>query len=194
MDRSLSVIVVERDAERAALIAEALREAVPCTIETVGELDQLARAVRDIRPDIVLVDIADPSRDAIEEITLMSGPQDRAVALFVDRDSEGLARQAVEAGMSAYVVDGLRRERIKPILEAAIARFQLMRRMQTELEETRRALEERKVIDRAKGIVMRAKGLDEAEAYALLRKTAMDRKERLADVAQALVTAADLLG
>lgn len=154
----------------------------------------MASAVAQRNPDIVLVDIADPSRDAIEDLTLVSGPEERTVALFVDRSEDGLARQAVEAGISAYVVDGLRRERIKPILDAAIARFQMIRRMRSELDETRRALEERKVIDRAKGILMKAKGLDEDAAYALLRKTAMDRKQRVVEVAEALVTAAGLLG
>ncbi len=194
MSRPLSVIVVEQDRDRALLIVDALREAVDCDIHVVGAFDQLARAVRDRQPDIVLVDIADPTRDAIEDLTSLSGPQDRPVALFVDRDEDGLARQAIEAGMSAYVVDGLRPERLKPILDAAIARFQMIRRMRTELDETRRALEERKVIDRAKGILMKAKGLDEDAAYALLRKTAMDRKQRLVEVAEALVTAAGLLG
>ncbi|MEM8851752.1 MAG: ANTAR domain-containing protein [Pseudomonadota bacterium] len=194
MAAELMVLIVEQDRDRAALIVEALQEAVPCQTHVVGGLQDLASAVAQRNPDIVLVDIADPSRDAIEDLTLVSGPEERTVALFVDRSEDGLARQAVEAGISAYVVDGLRRERIKPILDAAIARFQMIRRMRSELDETRRALEERKVIDRAKGILMKAKGLDEDAAYALLRKTAMDRKQRVVEVAEALVTAAGLLG
>jgi len=95
--------------------------------------------------------------------------------------------------VSAYVVDGLKAERIKPILDAAIARFHMVQKMRVELSEARRALEERKVIDRAKGILMRAKGIGEEEAYALIRKTAMDQGRKVADVAQALVMAADLL-
>jgi response regulator NasT len=190
----LSVIVVEQDRDRATLIVDALRAAVGCDVTVVGEVSRLPRIVAETNPDLILVDIGDPSRDAIEDLTLMSQPLDRPVALFVDRSEDGLARQAVEAGISAYVVGGLERARIKPIIDAAIARFQMMRRMRTELDETRRALEERKVIDRAKGILMKAKGLDEDAAYALLRKTAMDRKQRLVEVAEALVTAAGLLG
>ena len=113
--------------------------------------------------------------------------------MFVDRSDQGLTRTAIEAGVSAYVVDGLRAERIHPILDAAIARFHLFARMRAELVATKAALEERKVIDRAKGLLMRAKGIDEAEAYALLRRTAMDQGKKLADLAQALVTAAELL-
>lgn len=95
--------------------------------------------------------------------------------------------------MSAYVVDGLQAERIKPVIDTAIARFQVLRQMRTELAETRRALEERKVIDRAKGLLMKAKGVSEEEAYARLRKTAMNQNRRVADVAEALVTASGLL-
>ena len=95
--------------------------------------------------------------------------------------------------MSAYVVDGLQADRIKPVLDIAIARFQMLRQMRAELEETRRALEERKLIDRAKGLIMKAKGIQEDEAYALLRKTAMNQNRRVADVAEALVTASGLL-
>jgi response regulator NasT len=113
--------------------------------------------------------------------------------MFVSGTAGGLARAAIEAGVSAYVVDGFQPERVMPILETAIARFQMVRQMRTELVETRRALEERKVIDRAKGLLMKAKGIDEEAAYAILRKTAMDQGRRVADVAEALVTAAGLL-
>jgi response regulator NasT len=129
----------------------------------------------------------------LEELTLASGPLDRPVAMFVDSGAGGLARTAVEAGVSAYVVDGLKPERLAPIIEAAVTRFQMIRQMRTELAETRRALEERKVIDRAKGLLMKARGIGEDEAYAMLRKTAMDQGRRVAEVAEALVTASRLL-
>ena len=120
-------------------------------------------------------------------------PLDRPVAMFVDRSDEQLTRTAIEAGVSAYVVDGLQRDRIKPILDAAIARFHLFHKMRAELAATKAALEERKIIDRAKAILMKARGIDEEAAYALLRKTAMDQKRRVADIAQQLVMAAGLL-
>jgi len=159
----------------------------------VGEVTGLARRISEQNPDVVLIDIANPSRDTLEELALASGPMDRPVAMFVDRSGAGLTTSAIEAGVSAYVVDGLRADRLKPVLDAAVARFHMFRRMRTELAATRRALEERKVIDRAKGLLMKARGLDEDAAYALLRRTAMEQNRKIVDVAEALVTAAGLL-
>lgn len=193
MIEQLSIVVVEKDRDRALLIVDALREAGDLRITVIGEESGLARKIAEQRPDLVLIDLRSPSRDVLEELALASGPMDRPVAMFVDRSDTGLTRAAIEAGVSAYVVDGLRPERIRPILDAAIARFHMFSRMRSELAATKAALEERKVIDRAKGLVMRAKGIGEDEAYGLLRKAAMDQGKRLVDVAQAIVTAADLL-
>ncbi len=189
----MSIIVVEADRERALLIVDSLREAGDFEIHVIAQSTGLAREIQARNPDIVLIDIENPSRDMMEELALASGPLDRPVAMFVERSAAGLSEAAIEAGVSAYVVDGLQPQRLKPVLEAAIARFRLFKRMRTELAETKRALEERKVIDRAKGMLMRARNIDEDAAYALLRKTAMDQGKRVADVAQALVTAAGLL-
>ncbi|WP_172300411.1 ANTAR domain-containing response regulator [Pseudoruegeria sp. HB172150] len=193
MDELLSIIVVEPDRDRAMLIVDSLRGAGDFDIHVISEVTGLARHIKSHNPDVVLIDIENPSRDMLEELTLASGPLERPVAMFVDRSADGLTDAAIEAGVSAYVVDGLKPDRVKPVLDAAIARFRMFQRMRTELAETKRALEERKVIDRAKGMLMKAKGLNEEEAYALLRKTAMDQGRRVADVAQALVTAAGLL-
>ena len=194
MPEPITIVVVEPDPERARLIVDALTDSAGYQVHVIAERAALARQISKVNPDVVLVDLADPSRDIIEELTLASGPLDRPVALFVERSAEGLSTAAIEAGLSAYVVDGLTPTRVKPILDAAIARFRLMARMRAELAETKRALEERKVIDRAKGLLMRARGMPEDEAYALLRRTAMDQGRRVADVAEALVTAAALLG
>jgi two-component system, response regulator / RNA-binding antiterminator len=189
----LSIIVVEKDRDRALTIVDALSASGDHDIMVIAEEAGLARRIADRKPDLVLIDIASPSRDVLEELALASGPMDRPVAMFVDRSDSSLTRAAIEAGVSAYVVDGLRPDRIRPILDAAIARFHMFQRMRTELATTKAALEERKVIDRAKGLVMRAKGIGEDQAYALIRKAAMDQGKRIADVAQALVTAAELL-
>ncbi|WP_158964714.1 ANTAR domain-containing response regulator [Chachezhania sediminis] len=193
MTDRLTIVVVEKDRDRAIQIVDALKAADDYEVFVISEPTALARQIAAHAPDIVLIDIDNPSRDTLEELTLASGPLDRPVAMFVSGPAGGLARTAIEAGVSAYVVDGLQPERLKPVLDAAIARFQLFRRMRTELAETKRALEERKVIDRAKGMLMKAKGIGEDEAYALLRKTAMDQGRRMAEVAEALVTAAGLL-
>lgn len=193
MANTLSVIVVEPNRDRALQIVDSLREAGEFDIHVIAEPTSLARQIRDRMPDLVLIDMANPSRDMLEEMALASGPLERPVAMFVDRSDPALSAAAIEAGVSAYVVDGMQPARVKPVLDAAIARFRLFQRMRTELEETKRALEERKVIDRAKGLIMKARGVDEEAAYAILRKAAMDQGKRLADVADALVTAAGLL-
>lgn len=193
MKTALTIIIVEQDRDRARMIVDALRAFGEHDIHVIGSGTGLARRVAEMRPDLVLIDAGDPSRDALEELTLAAGPLERPVAMFVDRADRHLTRAAIEAGVSAYVVDGLRAERIRPILDAAIARFHVFQRMRSELAATRAALEERKLIDRAKGILMRARGISEEEAYALLRRAAMDQGKRLADLAQALVTASELL-
>lgn len=190
---SLKVVIVEPDPDRARILIDAVVTAGCSVIAAIGSMESLARRVRDLNPDVLLIDVANPSRDTIEDLAMATRPMERPVALFVDRTDADLTRAAIEAGISAYVVAGLHPDRVAPVLDAAIARFQLFRRMRTELETTRRALEERKVIDRAKGIVMKARGIGEDEAYALLRKTAMDQGRKLAEVAAAIVTAAGLL-
>lgn len=189
----LSIVIVEEDRDRALLIVDSLRAAGDFDIHVIAERTGLARQISARDPDVVLVDVASPTRDMLEELTLASSPLERPVAMFVDESNGALTKAAVEAGVSAYVVDGLRAERIKPVLDAAIARFHMFQRMRAELAATRRALEERKVIDRAKGLLMKARGIGEDEAYSLLRKTAMSQGRKIADVAEALVTAAGLL-
>lgn len=193
MPDMLTIVVVEEDRDRARAIVDALAESGDYDIHIIGNVSGLARKIAAFLPDVVLIDIDNPTRDMLEELTLASGPLERPVAMFVSGAAGGLARNAVEAGVSAYVVDGLQPERLKPVMDTAIARFQLMRQMRSELAETRRALEERKVIDRAKGLIMKMRGVGEDEAYALLRRTAMDQGRRVADVAEALVTTAGLL-
>lgn len=193
MNELLHVVIVEKNRERGILIEESLRVAGDFKVTLVAETNDLKRKISELNPDVVLVDIENPSRDTLEELAIASGPMERPVAMFVDRSGEADTRAAIEAGVSAYVVDGLKSDRVKPILDAAIARFNMFQRMRAELETTKRALEERKVIDRAKGLIMKAKGLGEDEAYALLRKTAMDQHKRVAEVAEALVATAGLL-
>lgn len=193
MPETLTIVVVEEDRDRAIAIVDALKESGDYDVFVIGNASGLARKISAHAPDVVLIDIDNPTRDMLEELTLASGPLERPVAMFVSPAAGGLARTAIEAGVSAYVADGLKPERLKPIMDAAIARFQIARQMRSELAETRRALEERKVIDRAKGVLMKARGIDEGEAYSILRRAAMDQGRRVADVAEALVTAAGLL-
>lgn len=193
MSEKLSIIVVETDRDRALEIVEGLDKAGAYDIHVISEPTRLAGQIKAYQPDIVLIDIANPSRDTLEELALASGPMDRPVAMFVDRSEFGMSEAAIEAGVSAYVVNGMQPARVKPVLDAAIARFRMFQRMRTELAEMKRALEERKLIDRAKGMIMKARGVEEEEAYTILRKAAMDQGKRVAEVAGALVTAAGIL-
>lgn len=193
MESKLSIIVVEPDRDRALMIVDSLREAGDNDIHVISEISSLARRIAERSPDIVIVDLTSPTRDMLEELTLATSPLDRPVAVFADKSDDSMTKAAIEAGVSAYVVDDLRPERLQPVMAAAITRFNMFRRMRDELTETKRALEERKLIDRAKGLLMKARGIDEDAAYSLLRKTAMDQGRKISEVAAALVTAADLL-
>jgi two-component system, response regulator / RNA-binding antiterminator len=193
MAQDLRILLVEADREKARDIISALKDAGWNNVYALGQISSLSRAVKEFLPDIVLIDLAHPDRDTLEHVAMATQSTERAVALFVDQTDDDLTRAALNAGVSAYVVDGMQINRIKPVLETAITRFQIMRRMRSELTAAKQALEDRKTIDRAKGILMRQRALSEDEAYKLLRKAAMDQGRKVIDVAQALVTAADLL-
>ncbi|MEP2784897.1 MAG: ANTAR domain-containing protein [Pseudoruegeria sp.] len=193
MSQKLSITVVDPDPDRARMIVDGLCDAGDYDITVLGDDTGLARKLENLTPDLVLIDISNPSRDTLEHLSLASGASARPVAMFVDRSDPELTKAAIEAGLSAYVVDGLTKARIKPVLDAAITRFNMLSQMRSELDAAKMALAERKTIDRAKGLLIEARRISEEEAYALLRKTAMDQGKRIAEVAQALVTAAELL-
>ena len=193
MTQNLRILVVEQDAQRVRDIVDALNAAGWHDVKALAQMSALNRTVKEFAPDIVLIDLANPDRDTLEHISYVTETEKRAVALFVDHTDDNLTKAALNAGVSAYVVDGLQMNRIKPVLETAIARFQMMRKLQSELNAAKQALEDRKTIDRAKGILMRQRSLTEDQAYTLLRKAAMDQGRKVIEVASALVTAADLL-
>lgn len=193
MNQNLRILVVEPDPERVRAIIDALKDAGWSDVKALAQMSALNRTVKEFAPDIVLIDLANPDRDTLEHISYATETSKRAVALFVDHTDDALTQAALSAGVSAYVVDGLKMERIKSVLETAIARFKIMRQMQSELDAAKQALEDRKTIDRAKGILMRKRSLSEDDAYKLLRKTAMSQNRKVIDVAHALVTAAELL-
>ena len=189
MNENLRILVVEPNPDRVRDIVDALREAGWSDVKALSQISELNRTVR----EFVLIDLANPDRDTLEHISYATETTKRAVALFVDQTDENLTQAALNAGVSAYVVDGLQMDRIKPVLQTAIARFKMMRQIHSELSAAKQALEDRKTIDRAKGILMRQRGMPEDEAYKLLRTTAMSQNRKVIDVAHALVTAADLL-
>jgi two-component system, response regulator / RNA-binding antiterminator len=193
MDLTLKIVIVDESPVRAAIIEEGLREAGFSDVIRFAETANLLARIYALDPDVILIDLENPSRDVLEQMFQMSRVVKRPIAMFVDQSDAASIEAAVDAGVSAYIVGGLRKERIKNILDLCISRFNAFARLQDELERARSALEERKVIDRAKGILMKAKKFTEEEAYALLRRTAMNENKKIAEVAQSVVTAAELL-
>ena len=192
--QSLAILVIDENRIRASIIEDGLRESGHDNVTVVHDIAGVARTIAMINPDVIVIDLENPNRDVLENMFQLSRAVKRPVAMFVDRADRASIEAAVEAGVSAYVVDGLKRERVKPILDMAIIRFNAFSRLSRELEEAKSELEDRKVIERAKGILMKSKGLSEEDAYALLRKTAMNQNRKIAEIAQSLVTAAGLLG
>src|SRR3990170_877560 len=192
--RSLAILVIDENRIRASIIEAGLRETGHENVTVVHDINGIARTIAQINPDVIVINLENPNRDMLENMFQLSRAVKRPVAMFVDRSDRASIEAAVEAGVSAYVGDGLKQERVKPILDMAIIRFNAFSRLARELEEARSELGDRKVIERAKGILMTSKGLSEEEAYGLLRKTAMNQNRKIAEIAQSLVTAAALLG
>jgi response regulator NasT len=192
-DEALQVLVIDDNAARGSIIEEGLREAGHRTVG-ITDMRQLLAQIARIDPDVIFIDLENPNRDVLEQMFQVSRSVRRPVVMFVDQSDKASIEAAIDAGVSAYVVDGMRKERVKPILDMAISRFNAFHRLREELDRAKQALEDRKIIDRAKGILMKSRTISEEDAYALLRKTAMNESRRMADVARSLVTAAKLLG
>ncbi|KFL31306.1 chemotaxis protein CheY [Devosia riboflavina] len=194
MTESLSILVIDDNAIRASIIEAGLREAGHASVRVITDIEDVAQRIGEIAPDVVIIDLENPNRDVLEHFFALSRTIKRPIAMFVDKSDPAEIEAAVDAGVSAYVVDGLRKDRIKPILDMAIVRFRAFSRLRDELEAARSELQGRKVIDKAKGILMTSRGLSEDAAYALLRTTAMNQNRKIVEIAQAVVTAAELLG
>lgn len=193
-DKPVHILLIDANPIRASVIEEGLREASSTKITVISEMTLLMRRIADLDPDIIVMDLGNPNRDTLEHMFHLSKAVRRPIAMFVDRSDEASIERAIEAGVSAYVVDGLKKERIKPILDTAVSRFRAFDKLRQELEQAKGKLAERTTIDRAKGILMQTRGLDEAAAYALMRKAAMDQGRRIAEIAESLIVAAGLLG
>lgn len=189
----LTILVIDENAIRASIIEEGLREAGHVRVTVVHEVNGIARIIETLMPDVIIIDIENPNRDMMEHLFQLTRTVSRPIAMFVDRSDTASIEAAVDAGVSAYIVDGLKKERVKPILDMAVSRFNAFNRLRRELADARSALEERKLVERAKGILMKMRGLSEEEAFALLRQTAMNEKKKMSEIAQSVVTAAGLL-
>jgi two-component system, response regulator / RNA-binding antiterminator len=190
----MRVAIVDESAMRASVIHDGLAALDDCTIFVITERRGLVARIAEIDPDIVLMDLGNPSRDVLEEYFAVSRALARPIAMFVDDSDEESIGASIDAGVSAYVVDGFAAHRIRSILDLAVRRFHAFSRLQTDLADARSRLAEREAIDAAKRILIRTRGLAENEAYAALRKSAMDQGKRIAEIADALITAHTLIG
>ena len=189
IDQAKILIIDENDA-RAAIIEEGLREAGHLNVSWLSSTRNLLAQIVAIDTEIIVIDLGSPNRDVLEQMFQVSRLVKRPVAMFVDQSDNAAIRDAMLAGVSAYVVDGLKKERVKHILEMCVQRFAVFSELQEELELAKTALSDRKIIDRAKGILMASKGLTEPEAYAVLRKAAMNGKKRISEIAAGIVQSA----
>jgi response regulator NasT len=192
-ESSPKIAIVDESPIRAAILEEGLREAGFTDVVRIDEMQSLLSRIYALDPDVIVIDLENPSRDILEQMFQVSRAVRRPVAMFVDQSDAASIQASVDAGVSAYIVDGLKKERLKPILDLCISRFNAFAKLQDELDRTKSALEDRKVIERAKGILMKLKGLTEDEAYVLLRSTAMREKKKIGEIAQSILTASELL-
>ncbi|MEL6373627.1 MAG: ANTAR domain-containing protein [Pseudomonadota bacterium] len=193
VEKALRVAIVDANQIRASIIEEGLKEAGHTDVTMFATVPDILRRLVDVDPDVIFIDLENPNRDELEYMFQVSRAIKRPVAMFVDQSDRASIEAAIEAGVSAYIVDGLKKERVKAILDMAVSRFHAFDRLQRELEVARGELAQRKTIDRAKAVLMRSRGMSEPDAYAALRKTAMDQNRRIIDVAESLLIASDLL-
>lgn len=189
----LRVLLVEQDPERAVLVRAALGEAGYAVVAQVTNASELLAAVRSAQPDVIIIDRDSPDRDTLEHVCVITRDEPRPIVMFTQDKDQTRMRAALKAGVSAYVVDGLAADRVQPIVNVALARFEQWQALRQELDQAQTGLAERKAIDRAKGILMTQRRCSEDEAYRLLRKTAMDRNARLGEVAENVIAMAKLL-
>jgi two-component system, response regulator / RNA-binding antiterminator len=194
----MRVLVIDELAEDLEERAETLRDGLArAGHEVVASLSsplELLRAVERLRPDVIVIDTESPTRDVLEHLVIVSQSSPRPIVMFASDSGGDAIREAVRAGVSAYVVDGLDAGRVNSIVEVACARFDELQRLKVELADANLKLSERKLIERAKGLLMQSRGISEDQAYHALRKLAMSKKQRLGDVAQQVIDTAELLG
>lgn len=189
----MRVLIIDPDEARAALVAEGLAGVRPLTVHRAAAMQDVEAELSAFAPDVIVIACDSPDRDTLESLREATDANPRPVVMFVDRSAPGLAEAAVEAGVAAYVVGGLSPGRVRSILDVAMSRFQLMQKLRADLDKAKADLASRKTVDRAKGLLMKERGLDEEAAYRLLRKLAMDSGRPMGAVAADLLSFAEVL-
>lgn len=184
----LRVLVVDNEPGRAALLEQALRDANHQVIKRTEVKQSLDQMVAECQPDMIIVDMDAPDRDVLEQMAHVSRDNPRPIVMYAEEDDATFVEQAIRSGVSAYVANGMRPERIKSTMAVAIARFREYQALRQELNEAKVELADRKVIEKAKGLIMDHRGVSEQDAYKALRKMAMDRSSPLIDVARNVIS------
>jgi response regulator NasT len=189
----MRVLVIDPDQARASLVKEGLADVKPLEVRSALSFEAFEHELERFAPDVIVIACESPERDTLESMREATAHNPRPVVMFVDRSAPGLANAAIEAGVAAYVVDGLAANRVRSVLDVALTRFQLTQKLRSDLAKAQADLSARKIIDRAKGLLMKERGLDEDAAYQLLRKLAMDSGRPLGAVAGDLIAYAQVL-
>lgn len=190
----MRVVLVDDDSGRSAILEQALTDHGYQVVARIEGSRDLNEAVARHAPDVVICDMASPDRDTLESMRQVSRDNPRPIVMFAEKSDQNTISQAISAGVSAYVVDGVEPRRLNSIMDVAIARFREYQALRKELHDTRTKLADRKDVDMAKGLLMKHKGMEEEQAYAALRKMAMDSNKSIGEVSRNLITAAQLLG
>jgi len=192
VDKDLNILVIDEDPGRAMLLEEALVDAGYTHVVTIQSTTNLHQRIAALAPDMVIVDLQNPDRDTLEGMFQVTKSVKKPIAMFVDQSDGEMIRRAVEAGVSAYVVDGLKRDRVQAVVDVAVNRFETFQRLTDERDAARNALADRKTIDRAKGLLMQHRKISEDDAYKLMRGAAMKQSRKLVEIAQSIITAMEL--
>ncbi len=187
------ILVIDEDQARSVILKKALEDAGYANVTTHLETGRIDLLVARIQPDVVIIDVDSPDRDTLEQMQVIHQQQPRPVVMFSEDEDQQTIRRALKAGVSAYIVDELKAKRVKPILEVAIARFREYQALRDELNKVKTTLEDRKVIDKAKGLLMKYRHCSEDEAYKTLRQQAMSQNLKIAELAQNLINSVQML-
>lgn len=184
----LNVTIVDDDSGRSIILERALKDAGYEVVAILSSHDNLLMHIEKVQPDVIIVDLESPNRDSLESMRIVTQHNPKPIVMFTNEADDSMISEAINAGVSAYVVDGFNESRIKPIMDVAIARFREFQALRSELQKTRDTLEERKIMDRAKGIVMSQRQCNEDEAYKTIRSLAMDNNKRIIEVAEQIIS------
>ncbi len=189
----LEVLLINESGARAAVIESGLHAAGLRRVTVASDLNGIVRVIERVQPGVIVINLGDPKRDILESVFQLTRSVKRPIAIFVDQSDQSGIEAAIDAGVSAYVVNGLHKDRVKPVLDLAIHRFNAITKLEQELEDAQNELADRKTIDRAKGILIATQSIPEAKAYALLRQTAMNQNQTIVEIAQSIITTSSLL-